>query len=222
MSVCGAKTRAGGKCKRQAGWGTSHLHAGRCAYHGGASPEAEVSGLVELARREAVVMGEPLPIEAHAALLKCIAIANAEVEYATREIARLTPEEAVGPVITTHDRPLKYEKGAESTTERATETREGEPRLHIWIKARHEAMDRLVAYSAAAIKANVDERAVQLAEGMAHKLAAAMKAFAVAVGVDPADPSVRAALRASLLTLDGTSTEVPTRPVSPFIAGTVK
>lgn len=40
MSVtrCGAKTRAGTPCKKQAGWGTDHRGQGRCRLHGGATP----------------------------------------------------------------------------------------------------------------------------------------------------------------------------------------
>jgi len=32
---CGAKTRAGGECKHEAGWGTDHPGKGRCRFHGG-------------------------------------------------------------------------------------------------------------------------------------------------------------------------------------------
>lgn len=38
MKTCGAKTRSGGVCKKQAGWGTDHLGEGRCRLHGGATP----------------------------------------------------------------------------------------------------------------------------------------------------------------------------------------
>lgn len=153
-------------------------------------------------------MGEELPIEPHEAILKCIRIANGEVVYASERIAELSEDEAVGPVITKVDRPLKHEKGAESMTERVEEVREGEPRLHIWIEARHKAMDRLVQYSAAAIKANVDERAVKLAEGMAQQLAAGMRAFAIEMGFDPSAPEVRKGLRAGLEAIDSTAVEI--------------
>ena len=33
--ICGAKTRKGTPCQRQAGWGTVHLGRGRCKWHGG-------------------------------------------------------------------------------------------------------------------------------------------------------------------------------------------
>lgn len=38
MKPCGAATRSGGTCKKQAGWGTEHLGEGKCRLHGGATP----------------------------------------------------------------------------------------------------------------------------------------------------------------------------------------
>jgi hypothetical protein len=38
MKRCGAKTRAGGRCKNAAGFGTDHVGAGRCKFHGGMAP----------------------------------------------------------------------------------------------------------------------------------------------------------------------------------------
>lgn len=35
MKLCGAKTRSGGTCKHEAGWGTAHVGEGRCKLHGG-------------------------------------------------------------------------------------------------------------------------------------------------------------------------------------------
>lgn len=38
MTSCGARTRSGAPCKKQAGWGSDHLGEGRCRLHGGATP----------------------------------------------------------------------------------------------------------------------------------------------------------------------------------------
>lgn len=199
MGICGAKTRRGKPCKQPQGHGTGHPGTGRCKLHGGASPQAEVSGAVVLARREAQVMGIPMDLEPHDALLECIRIAAGEVHYASERIVELEPGQAVGPVVST--RPLKYEKGAESSTERVEE--HGPPALHIWIEARHQAMDRLVNYSRIAIAAGIAERQVKLAEGQAEQLAEAMRRLAAALGYDPADPKVREAMRGSLTVIDG-------------------
>jgi hypothetical protein len=78
------------------GSGTGHVGVGRCKLHGGASPRAEVSGALVLARREAVVMGCPLDIDPHDALLECIRIAAGEVQYASEQIAKLQVDVAAG------------------------------------------------------------------------------------------------------------------------------
>lgn len=36
--TCGAKARNGGRCRQEAGWGTTHVGQGRCKLHGGATP----------------------------------------------------------------------------------------------------------------------------------------------------------------------------------------
>ena len=192
LKQCGAKTRAGPPCKRQAGWGTSHLGTGRCRRHGGASPQAELAGQLVLARREAMVMGVPLPMEPGDAILQCIAIAAGEVRYASEQIAMLDISEAAGSVVTTHIRPLKHEKGADSLTEIVEEVRHEAPALHIWIVTRRQAMDRLVQYSVAALKAGVEERRVRIAENIGQAIADTIRGVLKDLGVadDPRAPDV--------------------------------
>ena len=190
-ALCDAETRGGSRCKRPAGWGTSHLGVGRCKNHAGSTPSHELHGALELARRRAVVMGQPLEADPHEAILECIRIAAGEVRYASQQIEELEPGEEVGPVTTT--RPLKEEKGAEDPDHYVAEF--GPPALHIWIKVRHEAMDRLVNYSKIAIACGIAERQVRLAEAHAQELAERMRRFALALGYEPADPKVRQALR---------------------------
>lgn len=200
VARCGAKNRHGKPCRLPAGHGTSHVGVGRCRRHGGASPRAEVAGAVQLARREALVMGRPVDdLQPHEALLECIAITAGEVRYASDRIAELEPGEAVGPVVST--RPLKEEKGAEHPTERVEE--HGPPALHIWVQVRHQAMDRLVNYSRIAIAAGIAERQVKAAEQEARAIAEAMRQFAIRMGLDPADPKVREAMRGGLTVIAG-------------------
>ena len=177
--LCGAKKRGGGTCKRPAGWGTNHVGAGRCKNHTGSTPSGQVSGLVELARPRAGTMGIPIDIDPHDAILECIRIAAGEVKYASDQIAELEEAEAVGPVQTS--RPLKEEKGAENREIYVTEF--GPPALHIWIKVRHEAMDRLAKYSKAALDAGIAERQVKVAEAQALLMAEAVRGILEDLGV---------------------------------------
>ncbi len=199
---CGAKKKRGGRCALRAGFGTKHVGVGKCSRHGGSSPNAELAGQLVIARGEAMVMGVPLPIEPGDAILQCIAIAAGEVRYASERIAELELADAVGPVVTTHDRPLKHEKGAESITERVQEVRHEAPALHIWIVTKHAAMDRLVQYSVAALKVGLDERRVRIAENVGQALADMMRGVLADLGVAD-DPRAPAVVRKHLTMMSG-------------------
>lgn len=181
--ACGAKTRKGTPCEQPAGFGTQHPGVGRCRFHGGASPQAELSGQVFLARREAAVMGVPLDIEPHNAILECIRIAAGEVQYASDRIAELEPEQAVVPMTSTLTRPLDLGKEGESILDTVQEIKVEQPALHIWIVARRQAMDRLVQYSAVAIKAGIEERRVKLAESQGQLLVQVIRGVLQELGV---------------------------------------
>jgi hypothetical protein len=182
MDRCGAKTKRG-HCRQVSGWGTSHVGTGRCKNHGGASPQAEVAGQVVLARREYQVMGIPLDISPQDALLECIRIAAGEVAYASGRIAELSHAEAVVPAVSTLDRPLKEVGGAEDPRTIVQEIRTEAPALNVWIEVRRQAMDRLVQYSATALKVGLEARLVQIAERTAEKLAEAVDGILTDLGV---------------------------------------
>ena len=201
-ALCGAKTRTGGTCKRVAGFGTSHVGAGRCKSHGGATRNGELSGNLELAKRDLVVMGREIPIEPADAILLAIRITAGEVAYCCERIAEL--EEAFTTVEVVKTRPLSLGAEGESASVTVEEvTRTTDAKLDGWINARRDAMNRLVAYSAAALKANIEERQVRVAERFGDEIAERMRAFAVAMGHDPADERVRVALRSSLKLIEG-------------------
>lgn len=193
--LCGAKKRKGGKCGRPAGWGTKHPGVGTCKLHGGNAPAAQLKGMVELARREQAVMGMPLSIEPHEAILECIRITAGEVAYASARIAELEASEAVGPVETW------MERSGEHAIE---ETRQGPPALHIWIQVRQQAMDRLVQYSFAALKAGIEERRVRVAEQQGMLLAQAVQGILRELGVIDR-PEVGAVVRKHLTLVAGQS-----------------
>jgi hypothetical protein len=172
---CGRKTRTGKPCDRAAGWGTSHHGEGACAHHGGASPQAEIGGLVALARREQQVMGRPLAIKPHDAILQCIQISAGEVAYASERMAQVEEEDAVAPVKRTLVR--KTDDGT------VQEIRLEGPALHVWIRVRRQAMDRLVSYSCAALKAGLEERQVKIAERQGVLLAQAVQGILRELGV---------------------------------------
>lgn len=185
---CGAKTRAGGKCTRPPGWGTGHPGIGSCKFHGGSTRNHEVAAAVTLARRELAVMGRPLDIEPHEALLECVRITAGEVQYASDRIAELDIADAVGPVVT--ERPRKGEYGMEEHGDNVREL--GPPALHIWIVVRQHAMDRLVNYAKIALVAGIAERQVKIAEQQGQLLAEVIRGILRDLGVDdrPEAPAI--------------------------------
>ena len=197
-ALCGADNRSGGSCRKTAGWGTGHSGVGRCKFHGGCTPNHELSGAIALARREAAVMGRPLSIEPHEAIIECIRIAAGEVAYSSSQIAGLEDAEAVGPVQTS--RPLKEEKGAENAEVYVTEY--GPPAVNIWIEVRHRAMDRLVNYSKIALAAGVAERQVRIAEQQGQMLAQVIRGVLEDLGVDKR-PEAPAVVRKHLALIQG-------------------
>jgi hypothetical protein len=193
---CGGLKRKGGRCALPAGWGTSHPGAGTCKLHGGATPQAQVAGLVMLARREQQIMGAPLAIEPQDAILECIRISAGEVAYASQRISELELADAVAPVKRTLVR--KTDDGS------IQEIRLDAPALHIWIQVRRSAMDRLVQYSFAALKAGIEERRVRVAESQGALLAQAVQGILRELGVDQR-PEVAGVVRKHLTVLAGQS-----------------
>lgn len=181
MSNCGARTRSGGTCGLPAGHGTEHVGTGRCKLHGGSTPNAQVAGLIQLATRRAVVMGVPLDINPHDGILECIRITAGEVRYASERIAELQADEAVLPIVTTTRRPMKGMGGSEDAEYVAEEVRTESPQLHIWIQVRQKAMDRLVTYSATAIKAGIEERQIRLVERIGEQLSTVFERVIAAI-----------------------------------------
>lgn len=204
---CGA-VRKGKTCTLAAGHGTNHPGAGRCKHHGGSSPAGELNAGLTLARREFAVMGIPISVEPHAAILECIAIAAGEVAYAGDRISELAPDEAIVHDETVHERPRKFFGGAEApsgdeaedeqaegtySSARVTETkRTTTVQLNVWIRVRQAAMDRLVNYSAVAIKNGIEERRVKIAESQAALMAQAIRGIldGLGVGDDPRAPAI--------------------------------
>lgn len=85
MEPCAASTRQGGKCKKQAGWGTEHLGTGRCKLHGGSTPNHQKKAALDTAK----IMGEEMDVDPIDALLWCVRIAAGEISYCSAQIAEL-------------------------------------------------------------------------------------------------------------------------------------
>jgi hypothetical protein len=174
-TLCGATLRNGiGKCRRPAGWGSSHVGYGRCKLHGGNTRTQLQHAAAEEVRAEAVkmVMGTPIETAPEDALQLCIDITRGEVSYCDRRIARLTDHDAT--VATSSDRLHEELDRHGDVHELRDQTTESTAQLHIWITTRQGAVDRLARYSKMALDAGVAERLAQLDERQTELIASAM------------------------------------------------
>lgn len=156
LALCGGQTRKGTLCRRKAGWGTSHHGVGRCSSH-----DEAPTGPVTLAERDALMA--PVSIEPQDAILECIRISAGEVEYASQRIAELEVSQLVG-----EPRRTMVRKSDGTTVQ---EIRKDPPALHVWIVARQAAMDRLVAFSVAAVKVQAQTRIIHFQPSVTEEAA---------------------------------------------------
>ena len=87
--LCGARTRAGGTCKKTAGWGTATPGFGRCRLHGGATPNGRTHAAREAAKAEAARLGAAIETDPHQALELALALVAGEVAYLRERVEEL-------------------------------------------------------------------------------------------------------------------------------------
>jgi hypothetical protein len=181
--TCGARKKRGGLCRAPAGRGTPHPGYGSCSLHGGNTKTGEIAGARYEAKAELALYGGPIDVDPHEALLLCIRMAAGEVQSATEFVERLKESELLEHPEEVLQRPLREEKGAEQPGTLVRESRRLHAQLNVWIRIRQEAMDRLVKYSAAALRSGLEERLVQVAEVQGKLLAAAVQGILLDLGV---------------------------------------
>jgi hypothetical protein len=203
--LCGANLKAQGRtCRNVAGKGTDHLGIGRCSRHGGNTPN-HVANARELQAREACQhLGIPITVDPGLALLEEVATARGAEEFYAAMVAQLDHhptggEEAIYMPVYASGQP----------------TGRAEP--HVLVRLWMEERERKATIAAAALKAGVALRMLDLAEDAAQRIARSMAAFATANGHDPEDATVKAAMREALqvaitnpLNIDGTAREIST------------
>ncbi len=196
-NYCGADKRSGeGTCTRGAGWGTDHPGLGHCKLHGGSTP----NGIMFAAQMEVAVMGAPIDIEPHEALLTCVRIAAGEVAYSTRMIEGLKHDEAVGRLMESSEKTYSTDSGEVTYFE----DRDKGPELHIWIRVRQKCVGELAKYSKMAIDAGVEERRVALAERWGDQLALVLQGILNDLRLTPAQrKSAPEIVRNNLAVLEG-------------------
>lgn len=163
---CNARTVAGGKCRRPAGAGTEHLGHGACDKHGG----QVATHAANAATRQAIeFMGAPKDINPLDALIWCIKLTAGEVEFCNDQMAALEQDDWLESTLIGKQ-------------------------LHIWARERQKAVDRLVHYSATAIKLGIAERAIKLAEAYGASIAAFARGLLTDLSLTPEQEKAAPAL----------------------------
>jgi hypothetical protein len=184
---CGAEKRNGGTCKRPKGWGTSHPGVGRCKLHGGSTPTHERAAEVELARQECTTLG--IPIETHPieALIHEVWEAAGNVAF-YRQLVRELPTHPEPDAFVEDDSENgghweRGEPGVYGRTYHVSGIPTGEAKPHVLVVLYNDERKRLREASDSALRANVDERRVRIAEADAERITAAQMRALTAMGL---------------------------------------
>ena len=179
---CGGKRRGTeGQCQRPAGWGTDHPGIGACKLHGGSTPNHHKNALKVQAQRDVTAFGARTDITAPEALLELVQSKAAEVAYWNHRVAGLDEAERAGLLVAE----TTFGEGPQGPVD--TVTRKASP--HVFVVLLHKAQDQLASFSAAALRAGVDEALVRLATVQASAVVEfARRAIEVARERPAADP----------------------------------
>ncbi len=89
VPLCNAKKKDGTRCRAFAGQGTDHKGIGKCKYHGGSTKSHRASAVIVEARRQAIVLGRPVDVQPHQALVGMLRATAGHVAWLNAEIAEL-------------------------------------------------------------------------------------------------------------------------------------
>lgn len=160
-ATCGAKTRSGKPCQSPPMAGQK-----RCRMHGGSSPNALAAAERRLAAldaaRQVQAWGGRVDVTPAEALLELVQSKAAEVAYWNWLVDQLDQTERAGLLI------AETQQGVGPQGPVDTDTRKATP--HVYVVLLHKAQDQLAAYSAAALRAGVDQAMVNLATMQAQWL----------------------------------------------------
>ena len=172
---CGATNRAGEPCKRLAEHGTSVCH-----FHGAKAPQVAAKGEERLAeqkaQRAAQLLGIPIEIDPHSALLNELHRTAGLVQFLAEQIE--------------NDRSVM--KVDSNGNRQATE----------WFRLWQQERDRLVKVADTCARAGVEERRVALIEDQGRLMSQLLRAVLSELGV-PLDDTTTRVVRRHLALLPG-------------------
>lgn len=161
---CGAKTRSGTDCGRPAGWGTDHSGIGRCKNHGGSTPNHKRAAQKEIARRECATLGLAVEIDPGEALIQELWETAGNVAF-YRELVQQLPMHPEPDAYVDGEGGGHWKRGDAGVYGRSYHVSgipTGEAKPHVLVALYNEERKHLAAVAAAALKAGVDQRRVEL------------------------------------------------------------
>lgn len=177
-SICGAKTRSGGVCH-----GRPMKGQRRCRMHGastGASKRAAAARLAEAeATKHVALWGGRRDITPAEALLELVQSKAAEVAWWEAKVNALDDGLRAGMLTVAHEQ----REQALGTVNMVS----AKPSASIFIQLLHKSQDQLADYSAAALRAGVDEAMVKIATLQGHTILEFGRRVALAAGAGADD-----------------------------------
>lgn len=222
MEYCGAKRRQGGEpCRKPAGWGTPNK-SGRCSLHLGNTPSHRRAADMEAARQAASKLDLSLTISPVEALLDELNTRYRWKMFYEALIMELpthpAADELVPPSVSedgelTQGYWIRGEPGLYGRVYHVSGQPTGEAKPHVLVELYERERQQLAKVASECVKANVSQRHIDLQEGLARTLAAAITFTIVGLGHDPsseeamrigAEALVRAGRRSAI---EGTATD---------------
>ncbi len=203
---CGGKTKAGTPCKKEPGWGTSHVGVGCCKLHGGSTPTQVAHGQLVLAQQAATALAVPIATNPFQSLLQLEAKQRGLEEHLWQRVLALDPDMVWVRPISKLRRPLKEEKGEENPSIEVVEITEAPLDLNIAIKAWRLAAEDLRKTSKTVIAGGIAERQAKVLERDARAFEAAQIGILEDCGVK-VDARVLGFVRQRLTAIDSTAVE---------------
>ena len=189
--TCGGKTRGGTPCKNKAGYKTDHPGIGRCAFHLGATPTHQRAANLEIARQECVTLGIPILTDPGEALIREVWECAGNIAFYRAQVQQLPTEPepdayipgTVEGEVVTAGHWVRGDPGVYGRTYHVSGLPTGEAKPHVWVVLYNQERDRMRAVCESALKANVEERRVRLAEADATMILGAQVQALVAMGM---------------------------------------
>lgn len=156
---CGGARRQGEEgatCRRPAGWGTDHLGHGRCKLHGGATPTHQKAAQRSIAKRAVAEFAASREVEPHQALLEVLRLRAGMVAFLAAKIAGFEDDDEL--------KQLSIGAG-----------REKFERPSVWVEMYETALREYAKIAKACVDAGIDERRMQIEEGLARQFIAAVE-----------------------------------------------